>query len=34
MIWKDGRKKELPLMEKTAVSDVIIQEAAKLMEPA
>ncbi len=34
LIWKDGRKKELPLMEKTAVSDVIIQEAAKLMEPA
>ncbi len=34
LIWKDGRKKELPLMKKTAVSDVIIQEAAKLMEPA
>ncbi len=34
LIWKDGRKKELPLMEKSAVSDVIIQEAAKLMEPA
>jgi len=34
LIWKDGRKKEQPLMEKSAVSDVIIQEAAKLMEPA
>ena len=34
LIWKDGRKKELPLMEKTAVSDVIIQEAAKLMGSA
>ncbi len=34
LIWKDGREKELPLMEKTAVSDVIILEAAKLMEPA
>jgi len=34
LIWKNGRKKELPLMEKTAVSDVIIQEAAKLMAPA
>jgi len=32
LIWKDGRKNELPLMEETAVSDVIIQEAAKLME--
>ncbi len=34
LIWKNGRKKELPLMEKTDVSDVIIQEAAKLIKPA
>jgi len=33
LIWKDGRNKELPLLEKSAVSDVIIQEAAKLMDP-
>jgi phosphopantothenoylcysteine decarboxylase/phosphopantothenate--cysteine ligase len=32
LIWKDGRIKELPLMEKSEVSDIIIQEASKLIE--
>lgn len=32
LIWKDGRTEELPLMEKSEVSDIIIQESAKLLE--
>ena len=34
LIWKDGRIQEFPLMEKTQVSDIIIQEAAKLFTSA
>ncbi len=30
LIWKDGRIQEFPVMEKTEVSDIIIEEAAKL----
>jgi phosphopantothenoylcysteine decarboxylase/phosphopantothenate--cysteine ligase len=32
LIWKDGRTEELPLMEKSEVSDIIIQESAKLLQ--
>ncbi len=32
LIWKDGRIEELPLMEKSEVSDIIIHEASKLIE--
>ena len=28
LIWKDGRTEELELMEKSTLSDLIIQEAA------
>ncbi|MCJ7717362.1 MAG: hypothetical protein MUO54_12700, partial [Anaerolineales bacterium] len=34
LFWKDGRVQELPLMEKTAVSDIIIEEAARLFNSA
>jgi len=30
LIWKDGRIQEFPVMDKTEVSDIIIEEAAKL----
>ena len=32
LIWKDGRTEEMPLMEKSEVSDIIILEAAKLID--
>jgi phosphopantothenoylcysteine decarboxylase / phosphopantothenate---cysteine ligase len=31
LIWKDGQTKELPVMEKSAIADELIQEAAKLL---
>jgi len=34
LIWKDGRIQEFPLMEKTEVSDIIIEEAARLLNSA
>jgi len=34
LIWKDGRIQEFPLMEKTEVSDNIIEEAARLLKSA
>ena len=32
LIWKDGRTEELPLMEKSEVSDIIIQESVILLQ--
>lgn len=31
LIWKDGQVRELPVMEKSDISDELIQEAAKLL---
>jgi len=31
LIWKDGQTRELPVMEKSAIADELIQEAAKLL---
>jgi phosphopantothenoylcysteine decarboxylase/phosphopantothenate--cysteine ligase len=31
LIWKDGKTRDLPLMDKTDLSDELIQEAAKLL---
>lgn len=31
LIWKDGQTRELPVMEKSDISDELIQEAAKLL---
>jgi len=32
LIWKDGRTRELPVMDKTDISDELVQEAAKLLK--
>ena len=32
LVWKNGQVEELPLMEKAEVSDIIIQETAKLID--
>ena len=32
LVWKNGQVEELPLMEKSEVSDIIIQETAKLID--
>jgi phosphopantothenoylcysteine decarboxylase/phosphopantothenate--cysteine ligase len=34
LIWKDGRTEELELMEKSTLSDMLIQEAAKILPAA
>ena len=31
LIWKDGRTRELPVMDKTDISDLLVLEAAKLL---
>ncbi len=32
LIWKDGQTRELPVMDKTDISDELVQEAAKLLK--
>jgi phosphopantothenoylcysteine decarboxylase/phosphopantothenate--cysteine ligase len=32
LIWKDGQARELPVMDKTDISDELVLEAAKLLK--